>query len=99
MKAKVQEKVQDPQRELLQQVIEIIRRTHFIPEYQEQATDAECLGIALAHYFGWAGMDILETCYAGLEDSNFHTINEVIDLLLHAEVPNALAEKIVAENQ
>ena len=84
----------DPERESLEKVIEHVKHTHFIPEYQEQATDAECLGVALAHYFGWQGTPILEACYSGLEDGNYHTLNEVIEILKNTHDTKRMAHAL-----
>lgn len=72
--------------DLLKQVIEQ-QRKNFIPEYQGKATDAECLGMALASYFRWDGVSILQTAYAALEDSGYHAVNEVIEKLITRENP------------
>lgn len=77
-------KAVDIERESLETVIEHVRRTHFVPECQEQASDGECLGVALAHYFGWQGTPMLEACYSGLEDGNYHTLNQVVQILQNA---------------
>ena len=57
----------------LQSLIESIRKNTFIESYH--ATDAECLGIAIARYFRGNGLEILKTTYSALEDVNFHTAN------------------------
>lgn len=57
----------------LQTLINTQRKESFVPEYQAKVTDAEALGILIAHYFDWDGVAILETAVAALEDANFHT--------------------------
>ncbi len=60
---------------------EIIRKqieASFIPACQSKTTDPEGLGVAVAHYFRWDGLAILETFSAALEDANYHTENETV---------------------
>ena len=64
-------------RALLQQVVAIERDIAFIPEYRENATDAECLGLALASYLEW-DTRIIIACISALEDANFHAAAEVL---------------------
>ncbi len=64
----------------LEAIIEETRKDSFVAGYH--ATDAECLGLILAQHFGWGGLEILRTCYAALEDSNFHTENKTIQKLI-----------------
>jgi len=75
--------------DLLKQVIENERKS-FVPSYQKQATDEECLGLALSHYFEHGGESILKTCYSGLEDANFYSENEVIELLIDGHDPQQI---------
>lgn len=42
------------------------------------ASDAEALGLVIARYFEWDGLQILETSRRALEDANFHTEAEII---------------------
>jgi len=44
----------------------------FVEDYE--ATQPECFGIVLAHYFEWNGDQIAQAAYAALEDANFHTL-------------------------
>lgn len=46
-----------------------------------------CLGFALSRFFGFDGTSILRTCYAALEDGNFHKDNEVIQMLIEGKDP------------
>jgi hypothetical protein len=57
-------------------------KSSFVEEYQAKATEAQGLGLLIAHHFEWDGLAILETCYAALEDANFHTVNETIEGLI-----------------
>lgn len=59
-------------------------RSHWIPEYQAERTDAELMGILVAKYFRWGGEDILKTASVALEDANFHAENTVVEGLLEA---------------
>jgi hypothetical protein len=86
------------ERELLNEVVEMIRRGSFVPEYQDKATREECLGIALSHYFEWNGMRILKTACEGLEDANYSSEASVLELLLDDENAPTLARKIFEEN-
>jgi hypothetical protein len=63
-------------------ILEAIRKESFTPDYQAAATDEELLGLLLSRHFKWDGLAILRTAYAALEDSNFHTDNEVIQGLI-----------------
>lgn len=64
-------------RELLKQIVAIERAIAFVPEYRENATDAECLGLALASYLEW-DTRIIIACISALEDANFHSAAEVL---------------------
>lgn len=44
--------------------------------------DTEALGIAIASFFDWDGVAILEVAVAALEDANFHTEAGLIDDML-----------------
>jgi hypothetical protein len=48
-----------------------IKRTSFSDGYA--ATDAHAMGLLLASYFQWNGLDILRAAQFALEDANFHT--------------------------
>lgn len=80
---------------LLKHVIEQVREEAFVQDYKAKATDEECLGIALSWFFGWSGEPILKVCYSGLEDANYHTINQVIEALIEADEPDSLANRMV----
>lgn len=57
-------------------------RSHWTPDYQANITDAQLMGILMAKYFRWSGVDILKACSEGLEDSNFHKENIIIKNLI-----------------
>jgi len=77
-----------PIRNCLEKLIEEVRTTSFVSGYQ--ATDAECLGLVLARYFTWDGLQVLKTAYAALEDSNYHKENEQIAKLIKQVEKEAL---------
>ena len=58
-------------KELMDQVVTIIRYNSFVPEYQEKATVEECVGIAISKYFEW-DTRIFIAFYHALTDANFH---------------------------
>jgi len=60
----------------LKLVVDIIKENSFQKEYRDKATDAECLGIAIAKYFEWGFKEITETASAAFEDANFSSFNE-----------------------
>jgi len=57
----------------LKSLIEAKKKSVFVKEYQDKATDAETLGIMISQYYEWDGIKILETAFSALEDANFHT--------------------------
>ena len=63
----------------LQPLINKMRGVAFTPEYQDKASDAEVLGLIIARYWEWDGLQILETSKEALEDANFHTAASVIE--------------------
>jgi hypothetical protein len=58
----------------------------FVSEFFEQNTERDIqiqgIGLALARWSSWDGLEILKVCYAALEDSNFHSENEKIQELI-----------------
>jgi len=77
MTGEAEKLIQEP----LKQIVEIIKRESFQKEYRDQATDAECLGIAIAKYFEWGFNEIVETASAAFEDANFSSFNEQFENL------------------
>jgi len=71
-------------KELMDQIVAVIRSCSFVPEYQEKATLEECVGIAISKYFEW-DTRIFIAFYHALEDANFHTAAAEVE---------ALAEKV-----
>jgi len=71
---------QERVKELMDQVVTIIRYNSFVPEYQEKAPVEECVGIAISKYFEW-DTRIFIAFYEALTDANFHdAATEVITL-------------------
>jgi hypothetical protein len=65
-------------KQYLKAVIEEIRRNRFVEEYQDKATEMECLGVAIASYFDWDSR-VVEAFSEALTDANFHTLRQVVD--------------------
>ena len=57
---------------LIQMAAEEQRQESILPEYQAETSDAECLGIAIAHWAEWTGDTIVEAFLSALEDANYH---------------------------
>lgn len=55
----------------LKQVIEEIKKSHYVEGYN--ASDAEALGVAIANYFEWSIEPIGECVLSAMEDANMHT--------------------------
>lgn len=55
----------------LQALIDAQRKQSFRPEYQATVSDANALGILVAHHLHWDGDAILEMAAAALQDANF----------------------------
>ncbi len=52
----------------------------FVAGYEP--TDAEVLGIIVAHVLKWDGVAIAKAAYNAFEDANFHTLNTEFAALL-----------------
>ncbi len=57
----------------LKQLIDQQKQNSF--NHPELASDAEALGIMIAHHFQWGGQEIFDTLQAAFEDANYHTFN------------------------
>lgn len=66
----------------LQPILDQIKRETFVAGYE--ATNEEAAGIMLSKFFKWDGLSVLEACYSGLEDSNFHHENRTIEKMIKA---------------
>ena len=60
----------DTQIELVNQVLEEIKKTSFIPSYK--ATNEEALAMLISRHSDYDGASILEASALALEDANFH---------------------------
>ena len=56
----------------MDEIVKNVRYNCFLPEYQEQATVEECVGIAISKYFEW-DTRIFTAFKEALDDANFHT--------------------------
>jgi len=70
------------QRTLICRLLEEIKATYFIPEYQ--ASDEEAMGLLLSQFFEWDGLAILRTAKWALEDANFHRESAKVAELVEA---------------
>ena len=65
----------------LKALIEAQKDRSFVAEYRPKATDADGLGLMVAHYFKWDGQQIVEAFLGALEDANFHTLRaQIVEL-------------------
>jgi hypothetical protein len=69
----------------LEGLIKATIRERYEPEYQAGVSDAEALGAMISAYFEWDGIKILNAFQAALEDANFHSINQQIDIIREKE--------------
>ena len=60
-----------------------IKATCFVNGYNP--TNEEVMGIIVSKFFKWDGLAIAETAGYSLEDSNFHALNERLQLLIDEE--------------
>ena len=67
--------------EHIQAAAMITKRESFIPEAQNEITDADALGVAISKWAEWTGDTIAEAFFSALEDSNYHTMRENFVLL------------------
>lgn len=65
----------------LQAILHEIKETHYTNP--KSVSDSQAIGILMAKYFEWDGLEILKATFEGLEDSNFHSENEVILQMIH----------------
>lgn len=68
------------QEEIIKEILDEIRSQNFVSTHE--ATDAECMGLLVAHYFEWDGIAILKTAVEALTDANFHSESAVVGKLL-----------------
>lgn len=73
----------DEIQELLTPILERIRTSAFVEDYQSKASNSELMGMLISKYFKWNGVEILEASAYALEDANFHKECEVVTDLLN----------------
>ena len=69
----------------LEGLIKATIKERFMEEYQAGITDAEALGAMISIYFKWDGVQIMNAFQYALEDANFHSINQQIDIIREKE--------------
>lgn len=65
--------------EKLRALIDEVAKKSFVADYSP--SDAEVLGIIVAHAFEWDGQQIAEVAYNAFEDANFHSLNKDFEVL------------------
>ena len=60
--------------EKLKAVMDDVAKKSFVADYKP--SDAEILGIIVAHALKWDGQQIAEVAYNAFEDANFHSLNK-----------------------
>jgi len=63
-------------KDLMPEVIKLVRQSAYTDPNDPRVTDADALGIIVAKYLKWDGADIMETMHSALEDANYHTLNK-----------------------
>jgi hypothetical protein len=51
-----------------------------------QVSDADCLGVLVAHWARWDGAAICEAFLSALEDANFHTLRANLEPIIRADL-------------
>jgi hypothetical protein len=69
----------------LEGLIQATIKKRYVREYQATVSDAEALGAMIAIYFKWDGIQILNALQYALEDANYHSINQQIDIIREKE--------------
>jgi hypothetical protein len=54
------------------------KRISFRPEFVARVSNAEALGILVAHWAQWNGEEIVAAFLAALEDANFHSFGQAL---------------------
>ena len=67
----------------LYHLMQDIKESCYVAGYNP--TDAEVMGLLVAKFFKWDGLAIAESAGHALEDSNFHVLNERLQLLIDEE--------------
>ena len=55
----------------IKDLIESVRKTTYLPEYQDKISDTEVLGVIVAKACGWSNISIREVLESALEEANF----------------------------
>lgn len=67
--------------QLLKRILQAEKVNHY--SEPSEISDTQAMGILMAHFFEWDGLQILKATYEALEDSNFHTENETIQKMIN----------------
>ena len=70
---------------IINPMIQQIRTSAFVPEYQDAASDEECLGLAISKFYEWDGYAIYKSFIEALNDANFHSFAGKIEDLATEE--------------
>ena len=68
--------LEDKIKETLKPLLDEVKKKCFVDGYE--ADDTEALGLVISKYLRWNGHEIMLTTFAGLEDANYHGLNDVI---------------------
>jgi hypothetical protein len=68
-------------------LIELGRKTFYLPEYQANIPQEEILGVIVAKFLEWTPDKILKTFSSALEDANCHELSAQIDDLAKSKTP------------
>ena len=63
-------------KDLMPEVIKLVKKTAYINPNDSRVTDADVLGLVVSKYLKWCGSDIMEAMFSALEDANFHELNK-----------------------
>jgi len=65
--------MKDQERATIKQLLVEFRKGHLV-----KMSDAECIGLAVADYLGWDGVEILKASGYALEDICLHTYSAAV---------------------
>ena len=76
--------------ELTKELLELVATTSLKESFVEGYPNTHenklgALGIAIARYCDYTGLDILQVMYGALEDANYHTINQTVQKWIDKE--------------
>ena len=66
-------------RKTVKTLIEIVRKVVYLPEYQQQTSEEEILGVIVAKYCEWTSDRILKVFSSALEDANYSDLSAKVD--------------------